>query len=132
VAKCYFGLMAQPVKLSEELVLDARLTAQVNERSISSQVEYWARLGRAVEGVMRTRGATALKRLGDAKPVSQSLAAAETPTGRARLQAVLAERPFPHFEAAKDRPGLLIKIDADGKRTVGRFVHRVFTPVKRR
>jgi hypothetical protein len=124
--------MAQPVKLSEDLVLDARLTAEVNERSISSQVEYWARLGRAVEGVMHTRGVLALKRLGDAKPVSQSLAAVDTPAGRAKLEAVLAGRPFPHFEASKDRPGLLVKIDADGKRTVGRFVNRVFTPVKRR
>lgn len=124
--------MAQPVKLSEELVLDARLTAEVNERSISSQVEYWARLGRAVEGVMRTRGALALKRLGDVKAVSETLAEVETPVGRARLQAVLAGRPFPHFEAAKGRPGLLVRIDADGTRTVGRFVRRVFTPVKRR
>jgi hypothetical protein len=124
--------MAQPVKLSEDLVLDARLTAEVNERSISSQVEYWARLGRAVEGVMHTRSVLALKRLGDAKPVSQSLAAVETPAGRAQLRAVLAERPFPHFEAAKDRPGLIVKIDADGTRTVGRFVNRVFTPSKRR
>jgi hypothetical protein len=124
--------MAQPVKLSEDLVLDARLTAEVNERSISSQVEYWARLGRAVEGVMHTRSVLALKRLGDVQPVSQSLAAAETPAGRARLQEVLAERPFPHFEAARDRPGLLVKIDADGKRTLGRFINRVFTPTKRR
>lgn len=124
--------MAQPVKLSEALVLDARLTAEVNERSISSQVEYWARLGRAVEGVMHTRSVLALKRLGDVRPVSQSLAAVETADGRERLRAVLAERPFPHFEPAKAKPGLLVKIDADGKRTVGRFVNRVFTPAKRR
>jgi hypothetical protein len=33
--------MSQPVKLSDALVLDARLAAEVQERSIAGQVEYW-------------------------------------------------------------------------------------------
>jgi hypothetical protein len=53
-----------------------------------------------------------------------------TPAGQARVAAHLAAEPFPHFEAAPGRPGLLVKIDADGSRTVGRFVRRAFTPVK--
>jgi hypothetical protein len=40
--------MSQPVKLSDSLVLDARITGEVVERSIAGQVEYWAKLGRAV------------------------------------------------------------------------------------
>lgn len=129
VAKCYPVQMPQPVKLSDELVLDARLTGEASERSIAGQVEYWARLGRAVESVLRADEALALKRRGDARPLSAALESVDTAEGRQRLAAHLAERPYPHFEAAPDRPGLLVKIDADGTRTVGRFVNRVFTPV---
>ena len=124
--------MAQPVKLSDDLVLDARLTGELSQRSIAGQVEFWARLGRALETLMRADDVLRLKRLGDAKPLSKSLAAADTAAGRKRLAAHLAARPFPHFEAAPGRPGLLVKIDADGKRTVGRFVRRVFKPVESR
>jgi hypothetical protein len=53
-----------------------------------------------------------------------------TPAGRARVSAVLASGPFPHFEAVPDRPGLLVKIDEDGTRTLGRFVQREFVAVK--
>jgi hypothetical protein len=124
--------MAQPVKLSDELVLDARLTGEVSERSIAGQVEFWARIGRAVEKLMRTEEVLALKRRGDARSLSASLAAAESAEGREQLRVVLASRPFPHFEAAPGQPGLLVKIDEDGTRTVGRFVQRVFTKVEPR
>jgi hypothetical protein len=123
--------MAQPVKLSDDLVLDARLTGELSERSIAGQVEYWARLGRALEALMRADDLLALKRVGDAKPLSTSLESIGTAEGRERLATYLASRPFPHFEAAPDHPGLLVKIDEDGTRTLGRFVQRVFKPVER-
>jgi hypothetical protein len=122
--------MAQPVKLPDDLVLDARLTGEASERSIAGQVEHWARLGRAVEAMLRTRDVLALKRRGAVQPLSLSLAAPESDEGRARLAAHLAQRPFPHYEPVPDQPGLLVKIDQDGTRTVGRFVRRVFTPVE--
>ena len=120
--------MAQPVKLSDEIVLDARLTGELSQRSIAGQVEYWARLGRAIEALLRTEEVLELKRRGDAKPLSTSLGEVETLGGQKRLAAVLAARAYPHFEAAPDHPGLLIKVDEDGTRTLGRFVQRVFTP----
>jgi hypothetical protein len=57
------------------------------------------------------------------------LAEVGTPAGRARLADHLAAEPFPHYEAAPGRPGYLVKIDADGTRTVGRFVNRQFQPL---
>ncbi len=124
--------MAQPVKLSDDLVLDARLTGELSERSIAGQVEFWARLGRAAESLMRAEDVLALKRRGDAQPLSQALASVGTPEGRERLREHLATRPFPRFEPAPEHPGLLVKLDADGTRTLGRFIHRVFTPVEPR
>ncbi len=54
--------MSQPVKLSDKLVLDARLAAEVQERSIAGQIEYWAKLGKALDPVLRVPQAQALRR----------------------------------------------------------------------
>jgi hypothetical protein len=123
--------MAQPVKLSDGLVLDARLTGEVTERSIAGQIEFWAGVGRAVERVLRTESVLSLKSRGNVQPLSACLASVEAPEGRERLSAYLGSRPFPHFEAAPGMPGVLVKIDADGTRTLGRFVNREFHPEKR-
>ena len=128
---CYSVFMPQPVKLSDDLVMDARVTGDLAQRSIAGQVEFWARLGRAVESLMRADHVLALKRRGDERPLSKCLELAETAEGRELLAAHLAARPFPHFEAAVEQPGVLIKIDEDGTRTAGRFVNRVFVPTAR-
>jgi hypothetical protein len=121
--------MGQPVKLSDTLMLDARLVAEESERSIAGQIEYWARLGRAVEAAVRPATALKLKRRPAVPPLSACLGEVETPVGRARAAAHLAAAPFPQFTAA-DRPGHVVRIDADGTRTLGRFVKRAFVPVK--
>ena len=81
VAKCYHPPMAQPVELSDDLVLDARLTGEASERSISWQIEHWARLGRAVDAVLRSGEVLALKRRGDVRPLSAALNTVETAEG---------------------------------------------------
>ena len=132
VAKCYHPDVGQPVKLSDALVLDARVVGEAAERSIASQIEYWARVGRAVEPVLRGDEVLRLKQRGEAVPLSELLKSVDSKTGRERVNAHLRTRPFPHFEPAPDRPGLLVKIDEDGTRTVGRFVNREFRPAGRR
>jgi hypothetical protein len=121
--------MSMPVKLSDTLVLDARLAGEVMERSIAGQVEFWARLGRAIDPLLNGGQAMAISRRGAARPLADLLAEVEKPAGRKRLAQHLATQPFPRYEAHPSRPGLLVRIDADGSRTVGRFVSRVFTPV---
>lgn len=120
--------MSQPVKLSDELVLDARLVAADAERSIAGQIEFWAQLGRAVEPLLRGETALALKRTGAIEPLSQSIAMVGREEGRQRLQGYLQGRPFPHFETCPEDPSLLVRIDANGTRTRGRFVNRIFVP----
>jgi hypothetical protein len=121
--------MSQPVKLSDTLVLDARLTGEVAERSIAGQIEFWAKLGRAVEPLLQGVQVMALSRAGAAKPLSACLATADSPDGRRRVADHLLSLPFPHYEAAAT-PGMLVRISADGKRTVGRFVNRQFQAIK--
>ena len=118
--------MSQPVKLSDALILDARLTAEVAERSIAGQIEYWASIGRAVEPLLCGQTALALRKAGDQVPLSEQIQNVESPAGQKRLAEFLAARPFPHFEAAPDMPGHLVRIDEDGTRIIGRFVNREF------
>lgn len=123
--------MGQPVKLSENLVLDARLASQLSERSIAGQIEYWARIGRAIEPLLGLGNVIQLKQRGDARPLSECVRSVDTEAGRRRTADYVATRPFPHFEAAPGRTGVIVKIDEDGTRTEGRFVNRQFVVARR-
>jgi ParD-like antitoxin of type II ParDE toxin-antitoxin system len=130
VALCYRMRMGQPVKLSDALVLDARIAGEAQERSIAGQVEFWAKLGRSMELLLGGRQVLALRRSGGAQLLSEAIASVDTPAGRKRVEEVLAGRPYPHFKQYSGQPGLLIRIDEDGTRTIGRFVDRAFTAVE--
>ena len=118
--------MSQPVKLSDALVLDARLAGEAFERSLTGQVEFWARLGRAIEPLLQGTQVLALCRNAAAQPLSACLNAVDSPAGRLRVAEYLNSQPFPHYEPAPDKPGWLVRIEADGARVVGRFVGREF------
>ena len=122
--------MSQPVKLSDELVLDARVAGKAQERSIAGQVEFWAKLGRATEVLLGGRKLMALQMSAGAQPLSEALASVEKPEGRKRVADVLANRPYPHYRQYPDEPGLLVRLEEDGTETVGRFVNRTFVSVK--
>src|SRR5436305_14639819 len=106
--------MSQPVKISDELIRDARLTAEIAERSIAGQIEFWATLGRAIEPLLEGARALALRRAGAVRPLSECLASINSAEGRQRVSTYLHSRPFPHYEPAPAAPGLLVRIDADG------------------
>ena len=124
--------MSQPVKLTDELVLEARTVSKIAERSIAGQIEFWSQLGRAVEPVLRGDRVLALRKAGKVRPLSDAIAAVDSEEGRTRVKNYLNTQPFPHFEQAPDAPGLLVKIDEDGTRTVGRFVDRNFIPTQKK
>jgi len=120
--------MSQPVKVSDALLLDARLMGEVTQRSIAGQIEFWARLGRAVETVLRGDQLLALAKSAMVKPLSACLQSVDSPEGRQRLAEHLNSLPYPHYESTPG--GLLVRIEANGKRTTGRFVNRRFQPVR--
>lgn len=122
--------MSQPVKLSDGLVLDARLAGETVERSIAGQVEFWAKLGRSVDLLLEGQQVLALCRGAAVRPLSECLGSVDSPAGRRRVEDLLRNGPFPHFQQHPDLPGLLVCVDADGKRTVGRFVKRQFVPTR--
>lgn len=122
--------MSQPVKLSDDLVLDARLAGKAVERSIAGQVEFWARIGRAVEPLLQGFQVLALCRDAAARPLSACLESVDSQEGRSRVAEFVQTQPYPHYEPHPEKAGFLVRTDADGKRTVGRFVNRQFRPVR--
>ena len=122
--------MGQPVKLSDELVCDARSMAKVTDRSIAGQIEFWAQLGRSLEPLLRGDRLLALRRSGTALRLSDAVGSVDSEGGRTHVRDYLQSRPFPHFEAVAGSPGLVRKIEEDGTQTAGRFVNRVFEPTE--
>jgi hypothetical protein len=110
--------------------LDARLAGEVVERSIAGQVEFWARLGRAVDLLLEGQNVLMLCHAGANHPLSTLLGSVDSTAGRKRVAAYLQGQPFPHYQPCLKRPGFLERIDANGKRTVGRFVNREFKAVR--
>ncbi len=123
--------MGQPVKVSNALLLEARTMGQISRRSIAGQIEFWATLGKAVEGLLRGEEVIRLGQAGKTRSLSACLNEIGKQAGRKRLSNYLKSVPFPHFESVPDSPDLLIRIEASGKRTVGKFVNRTFQPVRR-
>lgn len=121
--------MSQPVKLSDALVLDARIVGEAQERSIAGQVEFWAKLGRSVELMLEGHQVLTLCRTVGATPLADLVGLVDTPTGRKMLKTYLESEPYPHFEAHPSQAGLLVRIEENGERAVGRFVNRAFVPV---
>jgi hypothetical protein len=97
--------MSQPVKLSDQLVLDARLMGEATERSIAGQIEFWAKLGRAIEPLLPRMQAMVLGRAVGSKPLSDCLDTVDSPEGRRRVIEHLQTRPYPRYEPA-DTPCL--------------------------
>jgi hypothetical protein len=119
------------VKLSDGLVLDARLAGEAFARSIAGQVEFWARLGRAIEPLLQGTQVLALCRNSAAQPLSALLDSVDSAEGRRRVATYLETQPYPHYEPGPTGSGLLIRIEAGGRRTLGRFVNRQFQPMKK-
>ncbi len=121
--------MSQAVKLSDSLVLEARLAGEAVERSIAGQVEFWARLGRSVERVLDGQRVMELCSKSQ-DSLADSFAKLGTPEGRDMVNAYLDSRPFPHFRPYPGRRGVFERIDEDGTRLAGRFVNRQFVPLE--
>nr|PZN05732.1 MAG: hypothetical protein DIU74_01665 [Pseudomonadota bacterium] len=127
--------MGMPVKLSDELVLAARMEAEATDRTITSQIEHWAKLGRAAEAVLSYEEVLRLKLadLSRSRPETTRAdmrarleSVLKSSRGRGQIVEVLRAQGRPVYEALPEHPGYIVRIEADGKRTVGRFEGRRF------
>ena len=131
--------MGMPVKLSDELVQSARREAEVTDRSITAQIEHWAKLGRAVEAALKYPDVLAIKRSGgdlanafDGKAKRQAVHARleriATSNDRSQVTDALRRRGKPVYGTDPAYPGMVVRIDPDGTRTPGHFENRRFVP----
>ena len=131
--------MGMPVKLSDDLVQSARLEAAATDRSITAQIEHWAKLGRAVETALRHADVLALKRKNgdlvksfpepaEREAVRILLERIATTTDRSAVVEKLQARGRPVYATDPRYPGIVVRIDPDGGRTPGRFMGRRFVP----
>jgi hypothetical protein len=127
--------MAVPVKVSDRLLTLAREEARTTHRSATAQIEHWATLGRAIEALVTYRDVLALKRAGQTLPlpafarpeeVDALLLGVAADPDRDSVRARIRGDGGPVYAADADHPGGVVRIDADGTRTSGRFQHRQF------
>jgi hypothetical protein len=134
--------MSKPVKLSDSLYGAAREAADVSHRSLSSQIEHWATLGRAIEGRLTSNESAQLKsqvREPAAAPyatagalqahLKSALLEALKPTTQAAFAAELAASPLPRYSADPAFPGCLVLENPDGTRTPGTWINGRFEPL---
>jgi hypothetical protein len=121
--------MGQPVKLSDGLVMEARIAGEAMHRSIAGQVEFWASLGKEMERLMSGAELDRTRARSTARSLSESIESINKPLGRARLAAYLDSRPFPRFAADPVEARVMIREDSDGTRTRGRFSGGKFIPL---
>ena len=131
--------MPVAIKISTELAEAARTEAVHADRSLTGQIEHWAKLGRIAEAQMTVPVVQVLKRtqgrldeIEDSQLKRQVLAAFERfhhlPPEKKRSLIGLDKQV--RFEPAPDTPGGFVRISPDGRRTRGRMDGRRFVPIE--
>lgn len=123
--------MANPLRLSVELVEAAERAGLVHKRSVPKQIEFWATLGRAVEKLIDHADVYAvtqgLKKISVEPVDAVSVQPDEIfdALEKSRTDGSLAARVTRaaiYYEASRGRPGLLDQVNsATGERRTGRF-----------
>ena len=134
--------MGMPVKLSDDLVRAARAEAEVNDRSITAQIEHWAKLGHAAQKALSRADLLTLEActgaLADGAPwpegarlarMREQLLTIARSTDRASVLADIRGSGQPLYEAHPEEPGLVLRVEADGSRTRGLVEDGQFRPL---
>ena len=87
-----------PVRLSEQLTERARAEAKLQERSLTDQVEHWARLGQAVEAAVAASTVARLKQRSHDPDLDRRLVFADTSLGQAKAAALIRQRNAVRYE----------------------------------
>lgn len=128
---------AVAIKVSGELAESARKEASEADRSLTGQIEHWAKLGRAAEAVLPSQVASALKRCaGDIREIEdesirdlvvEALATFQTQSPESLRQKIGLDQQI-RFEPDPENAGGFIRIAPDGVRTRGVMEGRRFVP----
>ena len=125
------------IKVSADFAESVRGAADAADRSLTGQIEHWAKIGRATEAVLPAPVAAALKRCagevnaiedeGVRRRVLEALEALRTmPPGDIRQ--LLGLDKMPALEPDPQNPGGIVRVSSDGMRTRGTMKGRTFVP----
>lgn len=128
------------IKISADLATAARAAAELADRSLTAQIEHWARMGKKMDEQVTGGAMMAFKR------TAGGTATIQEPAYREEIETVLAQLRQPGFAtkvalaardleihevlygADPDGTGLIVAHYRDGRKTKGRMVNRVFEP----
>lgn len=103
-----------PVRLSEALMVHARTVAAVQDRSLTEQVEHWARLGEVVEAVITAGAMQRLKARSYDEGLADALAFADTDDGRSAAAKLIRDENELRYQ--ETNLGEIVALTRDGKR----------------
>jgi hypothetical protein len=132
--------MANPLRLSSELLDAAERESLIQKRSVPKQIEFWATLGKALQSVIDYSDVIAVTQ-GLKKIIIEPI---ESPTvtpddvfadlERTRGNGVLAKNVTTasiYYETSQSHPGMIDMVDSTtGKRRTGRFQNGQFRVIK--
>lgn len=118
-----------PMRLSEEVVVPATKEAELSDRSVPAQVAHWAKLGMAVERVLGRELALRLKATGQSLSITDALELASSPAGQEQVAKWLEKKKVRYGADPRKRPGVVVRIDEQGRQTAGRMKNRKFVPL---
>lgn len=132
-------MATKSIRLDTNLIFQAESAAALQCRSIPSQVEYWANIGRMISNIIGIEDALAiyqgLKKIRieptQTIPVNSDTVFNNLEADRVKCFAnkPITSAPF-FFEASKKIPGLLDKVDSvTGERKTGKFENGKFREV---
>jgi hypothetical protein len=126
------------MRLDPFLVSEAERASGLNKRSVPKQIEYWAELGRALERVLDPADVLAVTQgLAEIQLIKPSthrvdpdelFGALEQDRAAAALSGQVTRAGI-YYEASVNHPGLLDRVQPDGRRTTGRFSEGEFRVV---
>jgi ParD-like antitoxin of type II bacterial toxin-antitoxin system len=133
--------MGTPLKVSDSLFTLAKQEAQATQRSITAQVEHWARIGRAVEGILAHEELLTLKQVGELltpvfstaarqQEVHELLSRIADSSDREATKTALRASGTPLYTTDPEHPGLIIQAWPDGRRIPGSLEGRRFVPAE--
>jgi len=128
--------MASPMRLNSDLIEAAKMEGMVQKRSIPMQIEYWAELGRAVEGIIDLKDVFAVMQGVKTIRLESAFSAPIDPSdvfndleknSRSKdVSSKLTAAPF-YYEASRSRAGLLDRVNVKtGERQTGHFENGEF------
>ena len=128
--------MGLPVKLSDGLIALAREQAALADRSLTAQIEHWARLGQRAEfalthkSVMQLKQGLALTNEQARRALAQAFGQVLGGESQDKADRLISASGKPLYATDPKFPGCVVQVWPDGRRVPGKFDGKGFVPAE--